>query len=126
MRIVALTAVLTLAGCAGAPQGPTTPAANPVAATRPATPAPAQTSGATAPGGISPELYAQARQQGYRARVVKEQTIFCRNEAPLGSRITKDVCVSADQLENSVRQTELFREQMLRGQSCGKAACGGN
>ena len=125
MRIAALFAVLTLAGCAGAPQGPAAPAAAPVASTRPATPAPAPASGATPPGGISPELYAEARQQGYRARVVKEQTIFCRNEAPLGSRIAKDVCVSADQLENSVRQAELFREQMRRGQACGKASCGG-
>ena len=131
MRIAAMTAVIALAalsGCAETPSATQSTAAAPVVAAKPAASAPSATA-ATAkaiPGGISPELYAKARQQGYRAKVVKERTIFCRDEAPIGSRLTKDVCVSIDQLEESVRQAEVLRDQLLRGQTCGKAACGGS
>jgi len=126
MRLTALIAACTLAGCAAPPQGPSGPASAPVAAARPATPAAAPNpAAALPPGGITPELYAEARQMGYRARVVKDKTIFCRNEAPIGSRLTKDTCVSADGLESEIRELERIHDQMLRGQTCGKDACGG-
>ncbi len=127
MRLAALIAVSMLAGCAAGPQAPAAPAAAPVAAATPATPAPASTAKATTPppGGITPELYAQAKQQGYQAKVYKGETLFCRNEAPIGSRLAKDVCVRPSELENVIRQAQDVRDQMNRGQTCGKAACGG-
>ena len=130
MRIATLIAVTTLAALSGCAETPTpaAPAAVPVAAAKPATPAPASATNpaATVPGGVSAELYAKAREQGYRSKVVKGRTLFCRNEAPIGSRLTKEACVSADELAESVRQAELVRDQMRRGNTCGTAACGGS
>jgi hypothetical protein len=123
MRIHALLGALLLTGCAANPQAPQAPVAPATPVVQAAAPKAAPS---VLPAGVSAELYSQAKQQGYRAKTVKGQTIFCRNEAPTGSRIVKEACVSVDQLENSVRQAEVLREQMLRGQSCGKASCGGN
>ncbi len=123
MRTATLLLAAVLAGCAAAPQTQVPP---PAATSSPAPAAKAAPGAKTAPpAGISAELYSRALENGYRAREHKGATLFCKTEAPIGSRIQKDTCVSVDQLEESIRQAELVRDRMRRGTTCAKADCGG-
>ncbi len=122
MRTATLLLAATLAGCAATPQTPTaTPAPAPVAAAKAASAAPGTRP--PPPGGISADLYSKSLQYGYRARQRSGTTIFCKNDAPIGSRLEKETCVSVDSLEEAIRQAEMVRDQMRRGNSCGKADC---
>lgn len=123
--LLALAALTVLGACASTPptQAPAAPVKAAPAATASAT-APAA-SPTTAPGGVSIETYNKARQEGYRSKTINGRTIFCRTEAGIGTRIAKESCVSSDSLEESLRQAEMVREQMRRGNACGADSCAG-
>jgi hypothetical protein len=46
------------------------------------------------------------RAQGYRPVVRNGETLYCRDEAPLGSRFEKRVCNTADQLAELARNSQ--------------------
>jgi hypothetical protein len=127
-HLLALGVLTVLGACAGTPPAPTpaAPAKAAPAAPPTTTAAAPAASTATGPGGVSIDTYNKARQAGYRAKVVSNnRTILCRTEAGLGTRIAKETCVSADSLEESLRQAETVRDQMRRGNSCGMDDCAG-
>jgi hypothetical protein len=126
MRTLTLILAAALAGCAASPASPPAAPVAPVARAAPAAPTPPSLPGAaTGPGGVSAETYTKARQAGYRSKVINGRTIFCRTEAGLGTRIAKESCVSSESLEESLRQAELVRDQMRRGNACGMDDCAG-
>ena len=122
------TAILLLAGIlAGCAATPPTQTATPVPPAAPlANAAKPRPAAKPTPGGISADLYSKSLQYGYRARQRGATTIFCKTEAPMGSRIEKESCVSIDILEETIRQAEEVRDQLRRGNSCGKADCNGS
>jgi hypothetical protein len=125
MRTLTLILAAALAGCAASPASPPAAPVAPVARAAPAAPTPSLPGAATGPGGVSAETYTKARQAGYRSKVINGRTIFCRTEAGLGTRIAKESCVSSESLEESLRQAELVRDQMRRGNACGMDDCAG-
>ena len=49
---------------------------------------------------------------GYKSKVVGNETLFCRKDTPLGSRFPKEVCMTAEQYEVSVRQNDSLRQEL--------------
>ena len=96
-------ALVTVAGCAGQP---TQVGVNPPAAA--ATGAPARPKALIVPG-LTTHLLAQARDDGYKPRMVDGQFRFCRVEIPVGSNLPVRQCVNTTQL-----RFELLQEQATR------------
>src|SRR5437868_4542771 len=65
------------------------------------------------PAGTDFEQYAK----GYRVRKKDGQKLYCRNEAPLGSRLQQTVCLTEEQLREQFIAAEEVRNNM-RKRSC--------
>jgi len=65
----------------------------------------------------------KATQSGWRPEVQNGNTVYCRNDAEVGSRFTKRRCVSEIQLATLIEQAEFDRDQ-LKQRGCG-GNCGG-
>ena len=87
---VTTAAPVTAPEAAAAPAAPTTQAAKPAEATS-AKPATGQEGAVT------------RVPAGYKAKVVRDETLFCRKDTPLGSRFPKEVCMTAAQWRQSQR-----------------------
>jgi hypothetical protein len=122
MRMVAAVAVLSLAGCAGEPAA--------------RAPAPSTGHGATQTSGVStiaaasrdqvPDTVKQALAAGYKPVVKDGNTLYCREEAVIGTRFPKQRCVSAEQLDDAVKQAQAAQDAWRRAHTCaGGGACGG-
>jgi hypothetical protein len=131
MRLVALLVAATLlAACASSPQ-PAAPAASPVAVVPPA-PAVASSQPAAASAAAAPAVTASTSgfkaPPGYRAVTKGNQTVYCTTIRPIGSNLTKSVCLTESQLEEVERRTDASRRDLEKGQkSCGTpgGGCGG-
>jgi hypothetical protein len=117
------------APASAAPTEATTTAADPAA--KPPEAAPAATtspaaSSAPAHQGTAPQVTLKAgdelaeaqlkqlRSAGYKPEVRKGQVFFCRNEAPLGSRLEKKVCSTAGQLLDTKAQSQQATQDIQR------------
>ena len=99
--------VLLLDACAASP---TTPA--PVAVTAPAT-APQKSGGAN----YTPEeLDKRAREMGYHVETRGGQKGYCRNNAPTGSHISRQACLSADAMVRAVKTADDDQDQISQRQ----------
>ena len=65
----------------------------------------------------------KATQSGWRPEVQNGNTVYCRNDAEVGSRFSKRRCVSEMQLANLIEQAEFDKDQ-LKQRGCG-GSCGG-
>jgi hypothetical protein len=114
MRLLSVLA--TLAFCVTASATETTPAAvqpAPAAAAAPAATAEA----AAAPAAPTTQAAKPAAPvtrvpSGYKSKVVNGETVLCRKSTPLGSRFPTEVCMSAAQYEESVRQQDGLRQEL--------------
>jgi hypothetical protein len=65
----------------------------------------------------------KAKQTGWRPEVQNGNTVYCRNDAEVGSRFSTRRCVSEIQLANLIEQAEFDKDQ-LKQRGCG-GNCGG-
>ncbi len=133
MRTAALLAILVLVAYAAEPAAANPPSQTPAATPAPpappaaAAPAPAtSTAAATVTRGPSPETLKKARKIGLFPRVRNGQTVYCKNETAIGSRIPTEHCYASDALDDIIRNTQQTQDMMLRSGACPNAACGGN
>jgi len=101
-----------------APSSTAAPPAAPAAAT-PAAQAPAE------PKGPSADTLKKAKLAGYRAKLRKGQTLFCKDEAEIGSHFTKENCVDENQLLIVLDREQAQRDQLANHACGGNGACGG-
>ncbi len=114
------------AAAAGAPAAPATAARSGTSAA-PEAPVPAATSaaaaGAAAPGAspapgehgnsdVTPEQIKQMRGKGYKPKLVNGVTYFCRNEAPIGSRLERQTCSTLDELKQRQLDGKEYTEKV--------------
>ncbi|MDH4311163.1 MAG: hypothetical protein OEY13_06685 [Gammaproteobacteria bacterium] len=62
--------------------------------------------------GDSQETAAARVPYGYKARELGGETVYCRKSTPLGSRFPTEVCMTAAQYEESVRQRDGLRQEL--------------
>jgi hypothetical protein len=136
----ALAVGLVLAACAAAPPPPAAPAAavavpqTPAVAPRPPaapaaavpqTPAvaPATAAPAAAADGARAAMLKQARVRGYRQLERNGKTVYCRNEAELGSRFERTRCVDEDGLAAEMRAGSEATNDANSHRGCTDPAC---
>lgn len=78
------------------------------------------------------KLYKQARSRGYKRMTVKGDLMFCRNEATMGSRFEKAVCLNEAALASALKheadtQADINagRSGACAGQGCAEGTLGG-
>ena len=108
------TVLAALAGCAAQPRaaGPHALAAADTGA--PAASAPAKPKPLVVPG-LTTQMLALARDDGYRPRMVDGQFRFCRVEIPVGSDLPVRQCVNTTQLKFQVLQEQQTRQNLEEG-----------
>jgi hypothetical protein len=118
----ALAVGLVLAACAAAPPPPAAPAA---AVAVPQTPAvaPATAAPAAAADGARAAMLKQARVRGYRQLERNGKTVYCRNEAELGSRFERTRCVDEDGLAAEMRAGSEATNDANSHRGCTDPAC---
>lgn len=105
---------------AAASAASTAAAASPSAATQ--TPAAPAAAASAAP---SAETLKQARQAGFRPQLVKGVTVYCREDANLGTRFATKKCLNEAQLKSTLEQRRDVRDAMQQPGACG-AGCSGH
>jgi hypothetical protein len=87
----------------------------------------ARTSGAsTAPTNPSPEARKKANEFGFKAEVYNGKTMFCKDDAALGSRLKSKRCMNSNEFEDYAVQLKIARDLMkVKGQCQGGDICGG-
>lgn len=101
----------------GASTASAAPAATPATAAAPVpTAAPAATPNRVYAGGLTnPEIEHAFRQ--FSRRVVGDEVRYCRRESPLGTRLPKTVCYSAEQVLEMARAEREAGEEVARKRS---------
>lgn len=59
----------------------------------------------------------------YRKQVRDGNTVYCRNEKPVGTRIGKQVCYNENQVIATARAERDARDQMSQMNVCGGGSC---
>ncbi len=100
-----------------APAGTPAPATTAEATAAPVAPTTTQATkpvdAATAKSGDGQAAAAATRvPPGYKSKVVDGETMLCRKSTPLGSRFPTEVCLTAAQYEESVRQQDGLRQEL--------------
>jgi hypothetical protein len=68
----------------------------------------------------------KAHAHGYHAEQRKDQTVYCRTHAELGTRFESKECVSAAVLAENLRREEEMQEQRRHGGVCAGVGCAGS
>jgi hypothetical protein len=113
-RSLVLISMLAIAGAASAQQSssttpatPATPAAQaPAAAATPASATSAQ------PAGPSADVIKEARRAGYRMKTSHGNYYFCKQDADIGTRLTTEKCMDADQLALTLERQQMDKDQI--------------
>jgi hypothetical protein len=87
--------------------------------------APPATQAAAAPAAPSAETIKKARQAGYHPEVRKGVTLFCHEDATIGTRFTSKKCVDESGLAAVLDLRQQQREQIDKPVACG-AGCSGH
>ncbi|HEV7357837.1 MAG TPA: hypothetical protein VGN99_07560 [Steroidobacteraceae bacterium] len=88
----------------------------------------AATPPATPPTKIEPTTAARkkAMNYGFHAEIYDGKTMFCRDDATLGTRLVSKKCMGADQFEDYAVQLQIARDLMRQKATCqGGDICGG-
>jgi hypothetical protein len=74
----------------------------------------------------SPAASKKARNYGFHAEIYDGKTMFCRDDATLGTRLASKRCMDADQFEDYAVQLQIARDLMKQKATCqGGGLCGG-
>lgn len=73
-------------------------------------------------GGLTESEIARAFKK-YRKQVRDGNTVYCRNEKPVGTRIGKQVCYTEDQVIAAARAERDARDQLSQMNVCGAGSC---
>jgi hypothetical protein len=105
-----LISMVGIAGAASAQQSssttPATSAQAPAAAATPASATSAQ------PQGPSADVIKEARRAGYRMKTSNGNYYFCKQDADIGTRLTTEKCMSADQLALTLQRQQMDKDQI--------------
>lgn len=52
------------------------------------------------------------RAKGYKEKFRKGEIVYCRKEAPLGSRFEQSVCLTEEQMAEKLKAEEALRDEM--------------
>lgn len=118
-----LMVAILLTGTAGA-QDAAAPAPAPTADKSPAAASPAPSGDAPKDTGPSAATLKAARQAGLHPETKNGVTMFCWEDANIGTRFKTKKCVDESRLGEVLEQRQLLQEQMRRS-GCGGSACGG-
>jgi hypothetical protein len=103
--LVLISAMIAMAGLAHAQQPPpdanTPPAAQPPAADK-------------APAGPSEDILKRAKAVGMRPEVRKGETVYCWEDADIGTHFKTKKCVDENRLSNMIEQRELQKQVQKR------------
>lgn len=80
---------------------------------------------ATPPVTPSPATLKLARQAGLRTQVRNGVTLFCWEDANIGTRFKTTKCVNESRLAEVLEQRQTLRDQLQKSGGCGGAVCGG-
>ncbi len=100
--------VAITAGCAQAPRR-TAPSATTAPSTAAAAPSTAASAGGATAADVTPQLLEMARNDGYRPVSRDGETLYCRNQIPIGSNLPIRHCVNSTRL-----RFEVLEEQQER------------
>jgi len=114
----------TLIGGAGAALGQASPGVGEDASTPGAAAAP-ETANLIRPAEPTADQVKRGRNAGYRIKLRRGSTLFCKSEAPIGSHFEQETCIGSDQLELVLKREELQRAQLANHACFGGGACGG-
>lgn len=108
---------------------PAKPATTTTATTPTTAPAPAEADKSSesrdarpAQGGLTASEVERAFKR-YRKQVRNGNTVYCRSEKPVGTRIGKQICYSEDQVIATARAERDARDQMSQMNVCGAGSC---
>lgn len=74
----------------------------------------------------SPAARRKAQNYGFHAEIYDGKTMFCRDDATLGTRLVSKKCMGADQFEDYAVQLQIARDLMRQKATCnGGDICGG-
>jgi hypothetical protein len=74
----------------------------------------------------SPAARKKARNYGFHTEIYNGKTMFCRDDATLGTRLVSKRCMDADQCEDYAVQLQIARDLMKQKANCqGGGICGG-
>ena len=74
----------------------------------------------------SPQAQKKAREYGFHAEVYSGKTMFCRDDATLGTRLKSKRCMGALEFEDYSTQLKIARDLMQSKTQCqGGGLCGG-
>jgi hypothetical protein len=68
----------------------------------------------------------RGKNAGYRIKLRRGSTLFCKSETPIGSHFEQETCIGSDQLELVLKREELQRDQLANHACIGGGACGGS
>jgi hypothetical protein len=75
-------------------------------------------------GEASAEARKKAKEFGFQAEVFNGSTMFCKEDASLGTRIKSKRCMSSFEFEDYAVQLRIAREQMQSNNQCTGGICG--
>lgn len=98
-----------LAGCASGPRKPPTESANGVSAV---------------PDTVQQRAAVDAAiRAGYHPTSIHGQTLYCREETPIGTRFSERHCYTIAQLTASQRDRDALHDMLAKPRTCGGSIC---
>jgi hypothetical protein len=73
----------------------------------------------------SPDTVKKAKSAGYRAKLKKGETLFCKEEVEIGSHFAAEHCIDENQLAMVLEREQAQRDQLSQRACGGNGACGG-
>ena len=128
-KLGSLLVVLTLGACASGPTPPPGPAAatSPVPATvhelAPATSAAPVAAAPTADEVKRQAMLKQARSMGFKPKLTNGVVMYCRNEAPIGTRFDQTVCHTEDGMADLLQALQAQKDELDNAHSCAGSGC---
>ncbi len=114
--------LLCLTGCSSQPKlAPPTGAPADVIA-----PAAAKATGAAADNLVSSDTYAKAQALGFHPRVRDGLTVFCHNDAAIGTHFKSERCIKPETVDLEVELAAQLRQKSGQVRPCTGASCGTN
>ena len=88
-----------------------------------AAPATATTSAQSAADAARALMLKQFRARGFKEKFRKGEIVWCRKEAPLGSRFEQSVCLSEVQMADKLKNEAELQQELGKGKVCNGDGC---
>lgn len=86
----------------------------------------ANTSAQSAADAARAAVLKQFRARGFKEKFRKGDIVWCRKEAPLGSRFEQSVCLTEVQMADKLKNEAELQQELSRGGVCTGPQCSGN